>query len=481
MHLGIVRSTNTRQSFRIHTLGLRMGHEHSPRVQYIPIMPSSYLHTIMPGSLNFDSTLAPKLDINVGARTHFFQPPRTPSASSSLHRSTPSTNTQDASNTASRKRTRHDSPASDQTISNSERSHAWYPPASDGSAVLSPAPFVNTKYELAGGLDTPTAAALSVMDLGEENCRASPELHLRGGRGFRGFEHASDSYFPRNTIALMRESNGRSRIPASPRITNSLGKAVYSVVGAAGRVLEFCRATAFRGFYAGGGKWYEMKTPSRDVNGEQSIWLDVENDNVIFHCEQEKGLVPGRFPDEDYIPDYMSHDHTTPPRGAKRIRRDKGIGEVSTSWVMVENTPVSRETSPTRLSHRKLPSATTPGRKTTVKLGRRPILPASRPSLTSYAGSPGLRSDRPASFASTRSPITSPRRESPVNADVQRHAARMRKRELEEDANLKRFNLQLKAMIKEGKEALGTKFEVEDEPVDEGYVEGEYFYDRGKG
>ena len=48
----------------------------------------------------------------------------------------------------------------------------------------------------------------------------------------------------------------------------------------------------------------------------------------------------------------------------------------------------------------------------------------------------------------------------------------MRKRELEEDANLKRLNQQLKAMIKEGKEALGTKFEIV-EPVDEGCAGGE--------
>ena len=52
----------------------------------------------------------------------------------------------------------------------------------------------------------------------------------------------------------------------------------------------------------------------------------------------------------------------------------------------------------------------------------------------------------------------------------------MPKREGEEDANPRRFNQKLKAMIKEGKEALGTKFEVEDgdiDPVDEGYEKGE--------
>ena len=81
--------------------------------------------------------------------------------------------------------------------------------------------------------------------------------------------------------------------------------------------------------------------------------------------------------------------------------------------------------------------------------------------------------------------ISPTKRASPVSVDVQRHAARMRKRELEEDANLKRFNQQLKAMIKEGKEALGTKFEVEEaegnEPMDEGYAEGSYFDEKWKG
>ena len=51
----------------------------------------------------------------------------------------------------------------------------------------------------------------------------------------------------------------------------------------------------------------------------------------------------------------------------------------------------------------------------------------------------------------------------------------MRRRELEGDANLKRFNQQLKAMIKEGKEALGTTIEVL-ESADENNAEGEYVY-----
>ena len=212
---------------------------------------------------------------------------------------------------------------------------------------------------------------------------------------------------------------------------------------------------------------------------DQSISQEVESRDAFPSNGCEKSLIPGHFPEEDFIADYMiSRKHATPPRAAKKIQREKGMsGEISASWVFVGSTPTSRETSPSRVSSRKTPSSNTSARRPIPKLGRRPILPGSRPSLTSYAGSPGLRSDRPASFASPRSPTTPLKHESPLSAEGQRQAAILRRRELEEDANLKRFNQQLKAMIKEGKEALGTKFEVldeDDEPQNGGYSGGEY-------
>ena len=65
--------------------------------------------------------------------------------------------------------------------------------------------------------------------------------------------------------------------------------------------------------------------------------------------------------------------------------------------------------------------------------------------------------------------------------EMQRHAARLRKKEAEEDANLKRFNKQLKAMIREGKEALGTKFEVEEIELDEETMNGGDVFGKGVG
>lgn len=348
---------------------------------------------------------------------------------------------------------------------------------------MSPVPFVNTKYMLAGGLDTPTTCFTPTLDR-SDNDTFSPDLALRGGRGWdRTCGSSMDNYIPKQHYMLQRESNGRSRFQKAQPIREGWGKTVYSVVGVAGRVWNFCRMNAFRGFYAGGGQGFHMHTSTSDTNCEKSFWDDLDERDDVFRQTRETSSIPGCFPEEDFIPDYMSQDHTSPTRPAKKIQRERGGGDLRTGWVIVGSVPTSRESSPARLSARKVPPVSSPGRRPTSRAGRRAILPTSRPSQTSHAGSPALRYDRPASFASTRSPILTPKHESPVNAQVQKHAARIKRREMEDDAHLKRFNQQLKAMIKEGKEALGTKFEVEEteDMIDEGYAEGDYCDDRWKG
>ena len=202
------------------------------------------VHTVMPGSFSFDAILPPKLDINVGAKSHFFQPPL--SASSSLHKSTASLSPQNVTATTKRKRSRHDSHLSHQPTPIEAPSHAspsllpYTPSRLDTSTSLSPAPFVNTQYRLAGGLDTPTARqAMEAENL------ASPELYLRGG-AYRGLQSLPDSYFPQSDPLLSRESNGRSGQQLSPRIQDGLGKAVYGMASVAGKVWNFCRTTAFK-------------------------------------------------------------------------------------------------------------------------------------------------------------------------------------------------------------------------------------------
>lgn len=452
----------------------------------------------IPGSLSLDNTLAPKLDTNVGERFHIYQPPNTPSASSLLHQSTASliSDAGDDKICRSRKRLRRDSAAFGRATTYSATANGWTDLASGQSSAsltpgnTSPAPLVNTRYILAGGLDTPTAAAASTFDP-EDSGYSQSRIAYRRGRSGAGYHRASqqDGYFPYTPAPLSRESNGRSRVYVSPTAHDGWGKAVFDVLGGvAEKVWDFCTASAFRGFYAGGGRSYQMRQPYQTLREEQSIWQDVEERDESFRGDgRGSTLIPGQFPDEDFIPDYMSRGHNTSPRPAKKIQRIKGEGELRASWVLVSSTPSSRERSPFRIAARKVPTASSPERRpatasarpVTSKAGRRPILPASRPSLTSLAGSPVLHPSRPASFASPRSPGATPIKSGKVlSPEAKLYAAKVRKRELEDDASIKRFNQQLKAMIKEGKEALGTKVEVDDEVggmVDKGYAEGEYF------
>ncbi|KAI9751037.1 MAG: hypothetical protein M1835_001279 [Candelina submexicana] len=341
--------------------------------------------------------------------------------------------------------------------------------AATPTGAMSPASFVNTRYLLAGGLDTPTIAASAEYE--KEDSRLTPL-----GAGYRrqwsgsGSKHAhelqGDSYFPTTPSALAQERNGRSRPRVSPnRSREGWGRVVYSVVGGvAGKVWEFCRAGAFRGFHAGGGTRYLMRSPCQYQQDVGSSWQIVEEKRPLsWPVTRSPTPVPGQFPIEDYIPDYMSQDHT-PPRAAKRIQREKGTGELRHSWVMVppSDRPDSREISPSRKSARKVPVASSAGRKAAVGLkhGKRPVLPASRPSMGSHAGSPAMLSTRPASYASPRSPTSAYKKASPVSIEAQRYAAKLRRGEKETDASMRKLNQQLKLMIREGKEALGSKVEV---------------------
>ena len=212
----------------------------------------------IPPSFSHDTILPPKLDTEVGPKSHFFRPPST-SASSSLHTSTASFHPKNVhQSTTSRKRSRHESHgshSSDQATIFNPQSHAsptWHssmPSALESPTSLSPLPFANTQYRLAGGLDTPTARLAMDDELREDPM--SPDLHVRGGRS-RAFLSAPDSYFPQAPSALSRESNGRPRKDPSPRVQEGLGKAVYGMVSVAGKVWDFCRTTAFK-----------VRTPSR--------------------------------------------------------------------------------------------------------------------------------------------------------------------------------------------------------------------------
>jgi len=111
---------------------------------------------------------------------------------------------------------------------------------------------------------------------------------------------------------------------------------------------------------------------------------------------------------------------------------------------------------------------------------RRSLAPIPRRSLgVSHASSPALQAHhRRASYAPSRSPAagTPTQHSSPVSVEAQRYTERLRREERQTDASIKRLNEQLKAMIKEGKEALGSKVEIVDDEseMDVGFEEGTF-------
>ena len=66
----------------------------------------------------------------------------------------------------------------------------------------------------------------------------------------------------------------------------------------------------------------------------------------------------------------------------------------------------------------------------------------------------------------------------PVTPEVQNFERKVKLKAKREDESIRRLNKQLRDMIREGKEALNTRIDVEDDGLasdheDEGYVEGD--------
>ena len=452
----------------------------------------------MPGSFSFQpshpqsSAAPPRLS---GAKSHIFHPPpRTPSVSASssliLTRSTTSSSSA-RPNAGSRKRSRTDYNAGGNDTPMMED---WSTMANTMETPGSPMSFVNTRYLVKGGMDTPSLAV--------EQAHESEYSDITYRKSLSGNEQrvfGEPSYFPLEQ--LEHESNGRPRVPQYHSPGWNIPKTALEVVGGVvGKVWEFCKTSAFRGFHAGGGKGYTITSANTATNfqvrEEDSFW-ETEKTPTWGLGDRESTPVPGQFPqDLDFIPDYMDHPsdaEATPPRPSKRRQISGNNGEeIGKNWVVV---PPTATQSPSRIPTRgparyTLPTTSSASRRSTTGRpasraggaagmgGRRPV------SRISHAGSPALQSNRGASFAPSRSPAANsklPRastptgasrinngvvKDSPAAIEAQRWAAVKKKEEREADESIRRLDRQLKAMIREGKEALGTKIEVE---IDDDY------------
>ncbi|KAI4163372.1 MAG: hypothetical protein LQ342_003107 [Letrouitia transgressa] len=393
--------------------------------------------------------LPPKLATDVDIKSHIFQPPKSTSSNKLSQFNRPASE-QKSSQTVGRKRSRHVSLAQDPTIPLSTKTDNYWTLATDLSSSIESAPLANTKRGF-WDHDTSSNQTQKSVNTGSGGYRASTRSTLR--RRSHSRRRNSD---PDNICSREKTWKVDTGGPVYPRAAEWDGwsQAIYSVFGAAGRAWDFCRASAFRGFYAGGGQSYTISSPTSPKDVGQSILHHATRDQI---CQRKQDRIPGSFPEEDFIPDYMMQDHTTEARPAKKRRgltKDYDLwgdrGNSSSSLCSPRKSGISRQ------------SLVSASLRQSPKPRRKNGSPVVRFSPSNHHRSARAWPEWPALSATSRSTPPSPLRESPKDLEVQRHAARVRRRESERDASLNRFNQQLKSMIREGKEALGTRIEVVD-------------------
>lgn len=210
----------------------------------------------------------------------------------------------------------------------------------------------------------------------------------------------------------------------SPTLTTPPPGWGRSVIMAVGRVLDLCWTGAFRGFYAGGGQGYDM--PAASTTTHESSWqpsTTSPSDNHIYSNTFCSTPVPGQYPEDDADRSWVVVPSESP---------DQYVGGTDVSSPSLRSRRAYQVSSP----HRR--PAVMP------RLAKKPLYSGPR--------TPTKSQD-----------LSSPRsKDPPGSAEMHKQAAKMRRKERQEDASIQRLNKQLQAMIREGKEALGTTVEVDD-------------------
>lgn len=159
-------------------------------------------------------------------------------------------------------------------------------------------------YALAGTLDTPGNADSDV--LGESMYSDSNYRTALGSKRTRSDDDDVSSGAP---TSLYRHDP-----PDSP--SQGWGSAAITVVGGVvGRVWEFCKAGAFKGFYAGGGRGFAMTETGAMVESDGTLPpADDYSFSYHYHYDDYEHRVPGHFPSSQ--PEYSYRatvDDAVPP------------------------------------------------------------------------------------------------------------------------------------------------------------------------
>lgn len=371
-----------------------------------------------------------------------------------------------------------------------------------GSACAHSSALVNERYTLQGGFDTP-----GLMVSGADD-RFSRDVDMEFRRRVRDPDYMDRGSAGHAMISgpLARERNGVARMPSSPNGNqNQPGWASFAL-SLVGKVFTF-GSSVIQGFYAGGGKGYDLQQQSLSDSWTQS------------HHRGGQTPVPGSWQDDDIgdfeqdNPPSPSIHPARPPN--KRRQTDKD------AWVMV-GTPDTTELSPKRKpSSASIPRSNLAMRPPASRASsRRSLAPVSR-RTSSYNGSPALQHQHPAhstdsghtrraSIAPTRSPNNTTTRPSPhhrpssshrpslthssrpsldgrpgsaagLSPEAEKYIKRQARQEKAADKAIGSMNRQLKDLIAQAQQALGTRVEVDgvnggsgDVDMDEGFVDEEW-------
>ena len=274
-------------------------------------------------------------------------------------------------------------------------------------------PFAKT-YRLAGKLDTPVSGPEASGLLHESMYSDSDFRRALGSKRSREDADMADYKTPTPLFNLPSEP-----MPTSP----SWGSvAVSTIGGVVGKVWEFCRAGAFRGFHAGGGRGYDMQPGDGMFPAEPQPWQQREDDDDSVQMR-----IPGHFPRGD-TEDYYNEDvaaesrldsgTSTPSTPAAKRRQTAPTDELGRNWVMVKNQNSSGTITPRRQSQRPTPRNRNEGpsmatrRRISTPNDRKMVSPASLvhspgpylgPSPFAADHEVGVRPTSSASFASPRS------------------------------------------------------------------------------
>lgn len=334
---------------------------------------------------------------------------------------------------------------------------------------------VNERYQLAGGMDTPGWQAAAEME--------RPQLH--DGRRWRGQAESAgyvNGGHAQPSGPLARERNGAARLHSSPNgeASSSWTSFAFSVVG---KVFNF-GTTVIKGFYAGGGKGFELKhSPLR------TMWVSQER------CSTP---LPGAWQEDEFLGDFEQDNLSYSPQASVSRPPNKRRQTDKDSWVMV-GTP-DLESSP----RRKASSTSVPRSNLSVRpsasraSSRRSLapLPRRQSSQAVYStGSPAAQHQqqhpahtsldhRRASFAPMRSNNSRPNSSSGlaskpeteyISPEAERFLKRRAKQEKQTDAAVSDLSRKIADLVKQGQMALATRISVEGgddgEEMDEGFVD----------